>query len=287
MRPINTEEHTGCFNYDNAAGPQIELKRYAEGEQECLTENDNRIIFFLKGEVEYTFHHNPAVTQKEGKILFLPTGYSCSLTANTGATVMIFRLYDSIKLCENYFVEQLFDRQTCYERDTEGIDTKAGLLRIDTRMRHLINGLTDYIDDGIKCRHFFDMKIKEFFLILRSYYTKREICDFLMLILSRDTAFSEYVKNNRNKYPTVIALAESMNLTQKQFSKRFKSVFGRTAYNWMKEGRVNAVHYGIVSTKKPFKQIAIENSFGTISEFTKFCNKELGLNPQQIRNHPR
>jgi len=127
------------------------------------------------------------------------------------------------------------------------------------------------------------MKIREFFLMLRAYYPKDELREFLSMILSRDTAFSEYVRNNRNKFPTVIALAKSMHLTQRQFASRFKEVFGCTPYRWIKEGKILMIHRQITSTRKPIKQIAYENGFGSLAQFTRFCKTELGKTPTELR----
>ena len=117
-----------------------------------------------------------------------------------------------------------------------------------------------------------------------AYYPKRELREFLAMILSRDITFSEYARNNRNKYRTVVALAKSMNLTQKQFARHFKRVFGRTPYGWMNEGRSLTIHHEITATKKPFKHIAFDNGFNSAAQFTKFCKKTLGKTPLELRD---
>ena len=215
-------------------------------------------------------------------MLFIPSGHRYSYSMMADAVIMVIRLYNSIKLCERYPIERLFEAES-YSGDN--FEKQLRVLKIDSHVWYLINGLAESITNGIKCKHYFDMKIKEFFLILRLYYSENEQREFFYPILSGDTVFSEYVRGSRNKYPTVMALAESMCMTQKQFSKKFREIFGRTAYGWMKEGRAETLRYEITSTKKPFKQIADENGFGTISQFTKFCKKELGKNPKDLRDN--
>ena len=283
MEQLNHNEHVQCFYYDSSNRARIELAHYAKGHSDTLALNSNHIIFFLKGKMRLSFHHDPETEEKGGKMLFLPAGYNCSYYAVTEADVLIFRLYQPIKLCENYFVENLFKQDNLFEKMSSTQSEYTGYLTINRPIASFLQGLADRITDGIKCRHFFDMKIREYFLLLRAYYPKEDIHNFFHPILSRDTAFSEYVRNHRNMYPTVIALAESMHLTQKQFSRKFKEIFGQTAYNWMKEGKVETIQYEICSGKKPFKQIAMENGFGTLSQFNKFCKKEIGGNPMDLR----
>ena len=282
MELLNINEHLCCFNYDHSERPRIEILEYTKGEQDKLQVNTNEVVFFYKGKVKYIFQNYPECVAEGGKMLFLPMGYKCAYHAQSDAIIVIFRLYNPIKLCEGFFVERLYN-----SKDSGSFNRRPKTLKmldINPHMMHYISGLTNCVKDGIKCKHYFDIKISEFFLMLRSYYPKNELREFLGLILSRDTAFSEYVKNNRNKYPTVIALAESMHLTQKQFAKRFRKVFGRPPYGWMKEGRAMTIQHEITATKKPIKQIAIESGFGSVVQFAKFCKKELGKTPMDLRS---
>ena len=284
MKLLNIEEHLRCFNYDHSENPQIEIKKYIKGETAGLTANTNEIHLFLKGSVKYQIQNNIECEVEKGKMLFLPIGYRYTCFTENNATIMVFHLYSPLKLCDSYFAEYLFDSKEP-DNNTGYPSKEIKMLNINSHVWHLIQGLTNCITDGIKCRHYFDIKIKEFFIMLRAYYPKNELSEFLNTVLSRDIVFSEYVKNNRNKYTTVIALAESMCLTQKQFAKRFKEVFGRTPHEWMREGRVQAIQHEITTTKKPFKQIAIENNFNSVTQFVKYCKKETKKTPVELRNN--
>ena len=285
MELRNIMEHLNCFNYDNSKKPRIEVINYNKGVKVEVIIDTNEIVFLLKGKIKYTFHPDIEYCLNKGKMLFLTIEYrSLIVSAECDTSIVVLRLYNPIKLCESYFVERLFDPNENNMDEIYQIQDEPKTLPINTRMRYFINGIIDCVEDGIKCKHFFDMKIREFFMLLRAYYIKSEIRKFLSPILSSDTAFSEYVKNNRNKFPTVIALAKSMHLTQRQFALRFKKVFGCAPYGWMKEGRTLSIHYEITATRKPIKQIAYENGFGSIAQFTRFCKKELGLPPVELRS---
>ena len=282
MELLNIEEHLNCFNYDHSAKPIIEVIEYAKGEKtESIKVNTNEVVFFLKGRVKYTFHNFPECQARTGKMLFMPMGYRYVYNVESAATIVIFRLSNPVKLCEGFFVEHLFESK---KREHVKRFKNLKMLEINEQIMYFVEGLTRCVKDGMKCKHYFDLKIKEFFMLLRAYYTKSELRGFLDFILSHDIAFSEYVRSNRNRYSTVIAFAESMHMTQKQFAKRFRKVFGRTPYGWMKEGRVLAAQSEIIATKKSIKQIAIETGFNTSVQFTKFCKKELGMTPMELRS---
>ena len=280
MQIIGNEEHLACLNYDHSEKPKIEIVCYKNGETAELTDEDNQVIFLMEGRVRYVFDTYPECEAGEGNILFLPMGYRfvCNTLAETRA--VIFRLYNTVKLCERYSLENLFNPEI---NDVSDCAVMLKILEINPRVQQFITGLTGCIEDGVKCRHYFEMKIREFFMMLRIYYPKNELRDFLRMMLSSDIAFSEYVRSNRNKYSSVKILTESMHLTKKQFVRRFKSVFNRTPYGWMKEGRIQAILGEITETKKSFKQIALGNGFKSLEELTRFCKKELGSTPTDIR----
>jgi AraC-like DNA-binding protein len=194
--------------------------------------------------------------------------------------MIVFRLRGHINLCECYHIEQLYCEPIGRSDPPE---TGAYTLEINSRMLHFLTGLRNCIGDGIKCKVFFDMKIREFFLMFRAYYPKEQLYDFLYPILSRDTAFSEYVRKNWSKYKTVIEMADALHQTPKQFSKKFREVFDKPPYKWIKEQRANKIYHEICSGNIPLKQVAAKYGFSTIPQFTKFCKTELGRNPGELR----
>ena len=290
MNILNAEEHVKCFNYEASDSPQIEVINCKEGDFLELINNINGIVFFIHGKHRVKFHDYPEYLIDSNCMIFVPSDYRCDYTAVSDTQIVVFRLYNHIKLCESYYAENLTNTKENKEEDFEGINEEikssdnSNVLVLLPRVDAFIKGLVDYIDDGIKCKHFFDMKIKEFFLLLRAYYTKYELNSFLNLILSKDLAFSEYVRLNRGKYATAAALAESMHLTHKQLARRFRETLNITPYQWIKEGKKERLHYEITATKKPLKQIASENGYTTMAQFNKFCKKELGKNPGELRN---
>ncbi|MCD8167343.1 MAG: helix-turn-helix domain-containing protein [Bacteroides sp.] len=150
-----------------------------------------------------------------------------------------------------------------------------------------LDRLIDTLEHGIRCHNFFDMKIKEFFMMVRWYYSKEEIYDFLYFIISGDTAFSEYVRLRWIYYRNVLEFAESMHMTPKQFSKKFGEVFSTTPYKWMKEGKAKIVHKEITTTDESFKHIADKYGCHSVQQFNKFIKAAFGKTPGEIRKEAR
>ena len=67
------------------------------------------------------------------------------------------------------------------------------------------------------------------------------------------------------------------------FQKRFKKVFGVSAYHWMKDVRSKSIYHQINSTEKSFKEISDEYGFSSPSHFNDFCKVHFGTTPGRIR----
>lgn len=279
---MNDREHKQCFHYDTSEKPIVEQVRIAKETSGKLHVCCNEIVFFLEGRVRFIFDDFPDYEGMKGQIAFLPAGGCYSYHALSPVTMIIFRLHGPIRLCDNFQVEKLYEDKPIkdpYKPRTHHFS----VLEINTRVWYFLDGLAGCLSDGVKCRSFFELKIKEFLMLLCIYYTKEDIYDFFYLILSGDTAFSEYVRQRWQQFRSVAEIAVSMRLTPRQFSAKFKSVFGQTAYSWMKEGRAKAIQQELMTSGKSVKQVAFENGFGNLSQFTKFCKKELGKTPSDIK----
>ncbi|MDL2243282.1 helix-turn-helix domain-containing protein [Bacteroidales bacterium OttesenSCG-928-J19] len=283
MDLLYKNEHQECFNYDKRAKPQVEVANFAKGKKGNLTFFESEIVFFMEGRIKFVFNDFPGYEGQKGQFLFLPSGgkYSYQVISNT--MVLIFRLSGQIRLCDMFNIEELYCAAEEVGEFQPRTQSRFSVLDINPRMWHFLDGMKDYLSDGMRCRSFFDLKLKELFFILRMYYTKEELYGFFFLILSEDSAFSEYIRLRWQCFHTIQELADSMNLSHKQFCAKFVSVFGKHPQKWISEAKARIIHNEIISTTKQFKQIAAENGFVHETIFTRFCKRELGLTPTQIR----
>lgn len=277
-------EHQNCFNYDKRDKQQVEMVKFVKGERGDLLIAESEIVFFLEGRIKLIFSDFPEYEALKGQFLFLPAGGKYAYEAIANGSMIIFRISGQICLCDVFNLENLYnmgEKESDYQPRT---NNRFSVLDINPRMWHFLDSMIDYLNDGIRCRGFFEIKLRELFFILRIYYTKEELYDFFFLILSGDTAFSEYIRLRWQEFHTIQEMAESMHLSHKQFCAKFVSVFGKRPQQWITEAKARKVHNEIVSTNKQFKQIAAECGFLHETMFTRFCKKELGATPTEIRS---
>ncbi len=284
MKLVDINEHLNCYNYDNNKKPVIEQLRIAKSGKHNSVTTNNAVVFVMEGRLRYSFRDSPPFEAQKGELFFLPVGATYSRQALTQARIVIFRVHGFVGLCANYTVERLYrERNKKDSNDYEPENKHFGLLEVNARLWHFVDGICDCIEDGLKCRYWFDMKVQELFLLIRAYYPKEDIRGFLYPILSRDTAFSESVRKYWKDFKTVNELAAFMHMSPNQFHKRFTAVFGTTPHKWIAEGRAKIARHEITATNKQFKQIAIENGFSSDAIFTRFCKKMFGKSPTQLR----
>lgn len=286
MKLLYKKEHEQCFHSDYSTKPVIEVMKIAKGKSDGVHIRSNEFVFFMEGRLRFTFHNCPDHESMKGQIMFLPSGTRFSYEALTTTVLIIFRILEPIRLCDNYSMEKLYGIKHKEEQINFNFPKthSFSILPINTRIWPFLNGIIDCYNDRIRCKSYSELKIKEFFLLLRLYYSKEDIHDFLYTILSSNMAFSEYVRQQWQHFRNVEEIAEAMHMTSRQFSLKFKNIFDTTPYKWMKEGRSRIIRQQLLTTNKPIKQISMENGFSTISQFTKFCKKELGKTPSEIRN---
>ena len=190
-------EHTNCSNYDHSEKPLIEVVKIAKGEGSKSSVISNEVVFIIEGRVRYCFQNLPTHEAVKGQIIFRPAGEHYSYKALADSTVVIFRLINPLLLCRKFSIEKLYGIKAivpgCFPEKKKN---RIGTLEINSRIWHFLDGLIDCIADGLKCRCWFELKITEFFTYLRAYYTKEEVHDFFLMVLSGNAVFSEYVRLN-------------------------------------------------------------------------------------------
>ena len=287
MGLLYKSEHLSCAQYDNSENPGIEVVKIVKGKREKLSVATNEIIFVVEGRIRLCFRELPSYEGVKGQVLFIPASADYVYEAPTDTTLVIFRLTQHVMLCSNYSIEKLYGikpRVPQADREEALADkNKIGTLEINSRLWSFLDWIMDCVGDGLKCRCWFELKIKEFLVILRAYYPKEELHGFFYLILSGDTAFSEYVRLHWQRFRSVGEIADSLHMTHKQFSQRFTAVFKQTPYRWMMERKAEIVYRDVASTNKSFKEIALERGFNSDTQFTRFCKMHFGKTPTQLR----
>ncbi|MFV0420534.1 MAG: helix-turn-helix domain-containing protein [Dysgonomonas sp.] len=277
MELLYAQEHLSCYNYEKGDRPTIEKISLEQGKKWKIFPLANKVIFIVKGVLHLSFGDTLDKEITAGKMLLLPAGSQYSSQAIEDCDFLVMRLHNTKRLCDCFSLDLLLQE--------EKNNFKPGIyfLDINERVETFLSFLITCMIDGLKCTYYFELKAKEFYFLLRAYYTKKDLLRFFYPLLSHDISFSDLVIKNHYKAKTVQELAELTHYSLSGFQKRFKKVFGVSAYHWMKDERSKSIYHQINSTEKSFKEISDEYGFSSPSHFNDFCKTNFGTTPGRIR----
>lgn len=284
MKLKNPQEHISCYYYGCPGKPIIEICSMEQGQQQKLTLTSNKIVFVLEGCVAFTLNDYSSKTVEKGSFFFISSGGNLLYKASEKSLVLIIRLEKKVFLCEGCRIERLFAEKQPTAENPSSFDLGINALKTNEALAYFVTGLIDNISGGLLCRYYADVKINELFLLIRAFYSRDELRRLFSLILSPDTCFSEYIRENYHKYKTVGELADSLYMTQKNFARKFMTVFGEPPSQWIKKRKAQRIRSELFMHDKTFSQIADEYGFSNLPSFNRFCKRELGQNPGEIRD---
>ncbi|MFT3995574.1 MAG: AraC family transcriptional regulator [Dysgonomonas sp.] len=277
MAILHSKEHFSCLNYDTGKDSIIQKIVLKKGQNWNFTSQKNKIVLLTSGSLNFSFGEYSDRNISKGQILAFPANYNFSSEALEDSVVITMRTTAQMSLCDGYVMDNLLaEKKDDFEFDLT-------LLEMKDIVCLYAQSLESYLDDDFRCYYLFEMKIKEFFYLLRGYYTKDELLSFFYLTLTNDNSFSDFIQVNYHKAKTVQELADLANYSLSGFQKRFKRVFGVSAYHWMQEKRSKNILHEINNRSKSLKEISNDYGFSSPSHFNDFCKEYFGTTPGKIR----
>lgn len=287
MKLLYSEEHLRCINYDLDKNPVIEEILIDKNELWKNLPLENKLIFILKGEISFSFGKFIDCQIGDKKVIHLPAGYNFACKSLSNSKLLSISIRGQSRFCDDYLFKDL-------ERDTSNSleyialeEINPATLDINEVLEKYLDTLQQYLNAGVRCKSFYQIKIKELFYIFRWFYTKEALMRFFQSSLKGGDEFAACIIETGHKYRSVSELAESMNYTVSGFEKRFKRIFGISPYKWMIHQKAGKIFHQVRTTDLTFKQISSNFGFTSLSRFNDFCKTNLGKPPGDIRENNR
>ena len=233
---------------------------------------ETEVIVLLRGKLVIDGANIPA-----GSMLVLPPGESKGISFEAETTVAFLSLEEHIGFCR-----QLIPGRTL--EDINVTDERCRIMPLKPQLEAYMQ-LLCYIlrDDLIPGDLLFDVKLKEFVLLLIHYYTPAELESFFRPLLGGNTHFRLFVLNHYREVKTVREFASMAHLSISGFEREFHRTFQSSPYRWMKQKRMEELLRLITLTDKSLKEITEECGFSSTSQMNDFCKKEWGKTPGRLR----
>ncbi len=257
---------------------------YQVGEHIKYYAQTNEVIFVTEGTIDISYNNMHHTMESSNTIFFLRFGSFFSFNVLKETHLLIFKVEEFNDFC-NRFSLAFLNEYALQNPDliNHNKNVKYTSLKIHDRLTPVFTSITNYLNDGFRCPQYLDMKSRELFMLVNVYHPLADIYNFFRLIINDDIKFTEHIRLNWEKYDSINELAESLHMSTKVFTTTFRKSFNTTPYKWIKFQRSKLIHYQLISSEKSIKEIAYENGFSTLSQFSKFCTIEIGGAPSEIR----
>ncbi|MDH6534723.1 AraC family transcriptional regulator [Parabacteroides sp. 52] len=273
---LYTAENQACSTNKQETNFFIEVKRRPSITEWTDTIQATEVMIILEGNMHISFDFTLHKELHAGNMMLFAPGTRFKAETKKGVSILVLRIRENFRLCSHFSLNQLKEVAVSAEE-------KPASLCVKQVLQTYIQGLTANLKGSLLCTEYMKLKTEEFFLLLRAYYTKEELAAFFYPILHESSSFTEFILQNYRKVKKVNEFAQLYACSLSNFDTKFKKAFGVSAYKWMKKKRVELIYHEINTTQKAFRQIAEEQGFLSLPQFSDFCKKNLGDSPGRIR----
>jgi AraC-like DNA-binding protein len=132
--------------------------------------------------------------------------------------------------------------------------------------------------------------MKQCLVYLLRQYCESGNCQVPWLSALEDPQLSavlEQMIDDPGRHFTLELLADSAGMSRSAFAQRFKTAFGRSAMDFLKELRLQRAAQLLQSSRRPIKSIAAQVGFESRSHFSRSFTDFFGVAPAEFRNTPQ
>lgn len=122
-------------------------------------------------------------------------------------------------------------------------------------------------------------------LLIRSYRTQNRSALFMLNTNMRDRILSmqDYIDKNFRTDLRIHVMCADLHINPSHFSRMFKTYVGMSPKQYLTFVRMDHVRAALSATNRSITDIAMENGFIDINNFTRTFRKTFGLTPTQYR----
>ncbi|MDR2292677.1 MAG: helix-turn-helix domain-containing protein [Prevotellaceae bacterium] len=282
MKGKENEKQVMSTNYVDNNEVFVEcIEKTRKGDMKISESSQIRLFFVLKGSCSFFCAKHIDVLLETGSAVLVPPQNKCIMSVKNNIQLMVVHLTVDLNFCNDFPLEALMeiaDRTRKTSKHDEQIFLKTNKI-ISDYLKHMKQCLSS----GIKSTEFFQMKQRELLYYFGKCYNKEELYHFFKPILTSDIAFSKTVYKICEKASSVTAMSKEMNYSLSGFKKRFKRVFGLSAYKWLCQEKSKKLFHEITCSRQTFTQLSYDFGFSSPAHMNNFCRKMFGDTPGNLR----
>ena len=276
MKLLYFREHLSCMNYqltDNTGFVNYELDKGS------VSRLDNEIslciLFLMEGKISVTYGAECNIVFGKNRMLIIPQHVENKITALQHSQCLVLFWNKNIGICDKMYIESLH----CTKTNRNG----SRPLIIRPPVLSVLQSISTYLNARLQCKHMHQIKQEELLLVLRGFYTKKELYGFFISAFDQDNRFEEFVLKNYNHVKTVKEFADLYCSSERSFSRKFQTCFSESPYKWMQRKKAEQLLERICKSNESFYEISLDCGFSSPGHFTSYCKRQFGQTPTELR----
>lgn len=270
------EEHLSCKNYMtniNSGFKYIEFKTETDRQQDCM--NRNYLEFFLKGTFILSYNQFREREFHVGEMVLLPKSTSVKMKIEAGAQLLSLAFDLPQCSCDKLALQSL-------TKFTDKMNYDFKPTPICYPMSPFIEVLVHCLKNGMNCVHLHDIMQREFFFLLRGFYTKEQIAWLFHPIIGKELDFRDFIMQNYLKACNIDELVALSNMGRTSFFAKFKDEFGISVKQWMMKQMNERILGEVTEPGVSVKQLIDFCGFESPAHLNRYIKQYFGCTPKQL-----
>ncbi len=236
----------------------------------------NHILFLLDGIISVSCNEFSKKIIHRDEFVLIPISADVSCKTVSYSCMLVFSFDTLPETYENVYLQSLHDICSV----NKYIFTP---LSLNESLKNFISLMLLYFERGLNKPILHEIKRKEFFTALQSFYSPKEVAMFLYPLIGKSTDFRTNVLRNYRKVESMKDFAKMLQMESKTFSRQFKEEFGTSPYQWLLNQKAKHVRFSLAESDKSLDDIRREHGFKFPGHFTRFCKEQFDTTPLQLR----
>ena len=276
---LYVEEHTSCVHYVSDHRCTFKYLECKKGEVSRIKDDKfNCMIFIIEGETKISCGNYKNRLFKGGNIILLPKRSKSEINIIEDSNILIFTFDTPYNICDKFHIKSYWNLCRNIEYDFDPV-------KILPPMKNFIDTTLYYLKNNINCEHFFEIKNKEIFLVLRWFYPREDLALLLYPIIGQFLDFRAIVLENHSKIENVSDLVALTGMSRTNFDSTFKDEFGMPAHKWMLKQLAKRVLHNMTEPGATVGKVTKKLGFNSATHFTRFCKQQFGCTPTELLNN--
>lgn len=269
-------EHLSCKKYLSEVNVGFV---YVEPSNTVVIDRDsvsrNYLFLFIKGETTISCNQFNNRIFEPNQMIMIPRSSNFRWEANKDAGVLILGFEIPENPCDKLLLQSYTDLHEKIEYDFQPVPLRYPITAFAEQLIFLLK-------NKMNCSHLHILKQQELFLLLRGFYSKKEIALLFYPMIGKDLDFKDFIFKNYRNVNNINELIERSSLGKSSFFTKFKEVFGITAKQWLLKQTTQKVQYELSKPDASIKEVMAACGFDSPALFNQFCRQHFNETPGEL-----